>query len=85
MAIACRPKEVTKNSAVVTSAMDKDTSFGSDIKSLRRLLYFEKNKAGRKKEEEEEEEEEKEDDEEEEGTSTNKNSRTACLLSFLAV
>jgi hypothetical protein len=45
--------------------MDKDTSFGNDIKSLHRLLDLEKNNAGRKKEEEEKEEEE-------EGTSTNK-------------
>jgi hypothetical protein len=37
--------------------MDKDTSFGSDIKSLHRLLDLEKNKARRKEREEEEEEE----------------------------
>ena len=46
MAIACRPNEVPKNSAVVTSEMDKDTSFRSDIKSLHRLLDLEKNKEG---------------------------------------
>jgi negative regulator of genetic competence, sporulation and motility len=46
--------------------MDKDTPFGSDIKSLHQLLDLEKYKSGRKvKEEEEEEEEEKEEEEEE--------------------
>jgi hypothetical protein len=58
--------------------MGKVTSFGSDIKSLHRLLDLEKNKEGKKKEEEEKEEEE---EEEEEGTSTNKIHRLhVCYL-----
>jgi hypothetical protein len=51
LAIACRPNEVNESSAVVTSAPDTDAPFGSDTKPLHRLLYLEKNKAGRKKEE----------------------------------